>query len=250
MNTKAQLPMPSFVGSASGQSSPPLCFQPPTKVDKNIDQPMLCCCRKAPRSQCMAAIGELWAYTYCNLKVSPLYRFARQDWYRRSASHRIKLFYHSHCQWIPINFAISSPFEWSFINLKCFILKKYLNLSINKNWSRMEILFRVHKLVFDRLHARCKIGIIPLFESKLNSCYIMAILWRMYTSNIDFICEDSHRNFRDVEAIWKTLNCGCKINGPSLHLFLPSFSSPQVFSYCYSAIPWLAQYCSWAWKVK
>lgn len=58
MNTKAQLPMPSFVGSASGQSSPPLCFTPPAKIDKNIDQPMLCCCRKAPRSQCMAAIGK------------------------------------------------------------------------------------------------------------------------------------------------------------------------------------------------
>jgi hypothetical protein len=58
MNTKSQLSMPSFVGGASGQSSPPLCFTPPAKVDKNIDQPMLCCCRKAPRSQCLAAIGE------------------------------------------------------------------------------------------------------------------------------------------------------------------------------------------------
>lgn len=67
MNTKSQLPMPSFVGNASGQSSPPLCFTPPAKVDKNIDQPMLCCCRKAPRSQCMAAIGN--AQPRCNLKL-------------------------------------------------------------------------------------------------------------------------------------------------------------------------------------
>ncbi|XP_070505686.1 TWiK family of potassium channels protein 7-like [Chironomus tepperi] len=61
MNTKSSLPMPSFVGNTSGQPSPPLCF-PPAKVDKNSDsqQPStLCCCRKAPKSQCIAAIGVL-----------------------------------------------------------------------------------------------------------------------------------------------------------------------------------------------
>ncbi|KAG5673421.1 hypothetical protein PVAND_003470 [Polypedilum vanderplanki] len=61
MNTKSQLPMPSFVGNTVNQSSPPLCF-PPSKIDKNSDsqqQSTLCCCRKAPKSQCIAAIGVL-----------------------------------------------------------------------------------------------------------------------------------------------------------------------------------------------
>jgi hypothetical protein len=58
MNTKQQLPMPSFVGNASNQSSPPLCY-PSTKIDKsNNDHSTLCCCKKAPKSQCIAAIGK------------------------------------------------------------------------------------------------------------------------------------------------------------------------------------------------
>lgn len=67
MNTKSQLPMPSFVGNTANQSSPPLCF-PPSKIDKGNDnqQPStLCCCRKAPKSQCIAAIGEkTWGYIW------------------------------------------------------------------------------------------------------------------------------------------------------------------------------------------
>ena len=57
--SKSQLPMPSFVGNTSSQSSPPICY-PPAKSDKNENQQMtLCGCRKAPRSQCMSAIGEI-----------------------------------------------------------------------------------------------------------------------------------------------------------------------------------------------
>ncbi|CRK91749.1 CLUMA_CG005383, isoform A [Clunio marinus] len=51
--------MPSFVGNTSSQSSPPLCYPPP-KVDKSENQQVtLCGCRKAPRSQCLSAIGVL-----------------------------------------------------------------------------------------------------------------------------------------------------------------------------------------------
>lgn len=51
--SKSQLPMPSFVGSTSSSS------YPPPKADKNENQQMtLCGCRKAPRSQCISAIGK------------------------------------------------------------------------------------------------------------------------------------------------------------------------------------------------
>lgn len=56
--SKTQLPMPSFVGNTSSQQSPSLCYPPP-KTDKNENQQLtLCGCRKAPRSQCMSAIGK------------------------------------------------------------------------------------------------------------------------------------------------------------------------------------------------
>lgn len=56
--SKSQLSMPSFVGNSSNQSSPP-CY-PQVKTDKSENQQMtLCGCRKAPRSQCISAIGKI-----------------------------------------------------------------------------------------------------------------------------------------------------------------------------------------------
>jgi hypothetical protein len=56
--SKSQLPMPSFVGNTSSQSSPPLCY-PSGKNEKQENQQLtLCGCRKAPKSQCIAAIGK------------------------------------------------------------------------------------------------------------------------------------------------------------------------------------------------
>lgn len=68
--SKAQLPMPSFVGNTSSQSSPPICY-PPAKADKNESQPTtLCGCRKAPRSQCMSAIGKTALKQIANKKIN------------------------------------------------------------------------------------------------------------------------------------------------------------------------------------
>jgi len=64
MSSKSQLPMPSFVGDPSNQSNQ-LCFPQSSsssnsKAEKSESHQMtLCGCRKAPKSQCLAAIGKI-----------------------------------------------------------------------------------------------------------------------------------------------------------------------------------------------
>ena len=57
-NKKSSLQMPSFVNQTN-PPSPSLCFSS-GKIDKRAEeeQTTLCGCRKAPKSQCISAIGD------------------------------------------------------------------------------------------------------------------------------------------------------------------------------------------------